>query len=154
MIEGPQDTCMTPSRRPLVPFLLACCCLASGCDKKSGATYTENVVGAMREGKAMDVRGDMQSISLAVTQWIANDGDLTTAPDFASLVTQLEPTWLRVVPRTDPWGTGYKWLTDGSSWKLRSFGRDGVGGNADDIVMQDGQMIQLPKSFTPIGADK
>lgn len=145
---------MTSRRRRLVPLLLASCCLATGCGRKKGPTYTDNVVGAMREGKAMDARGDMQSIALAVTQWVANDGDLSTAPDFAALVTQIEPTWLRVVPRTDPWGTGYTWLTDGSSWTLRSFGRDTVGGSADDIVMQDGQVIQMPKSFSPVGADK
>ena len=150
---------MHSSRRRLIPFQLAPLALVllaaftGGCGKKKGDTYGDKMVGALREAKAMDARGDMQSISLAVTSWIANDGSLADAPDFDALIAHIEPTWVRVAPRIDPWGKPYEWSTDGTSWKLQTPGRDGKRGTDDDMVMSDGQITQIPKSFTPVGAN-
>lgn len=128
--------------------VLAAC---AGCkSKKAEPTYGDRMVGAIRESKAMDARGDMQAIALSVTQWVANDGSIGDVTDMDALVATLQPTWLRVVPAVDPWGTAYKWRSDGTSWELRSFGKDLKGGNEDDVVMRDGQVVQLPKSFSPV----
>jgi hypothetical protein len=139
--------------RRLSPWLpLALLALAAtGCkSKKQDLTYGDRMVGAIRESKAMDARGDMQAVAIAVTQWGANDGNLADAQDLDGLVAALQPTWLRLVPTTDPWGGRYRWRTDGTSWELRSDGKDGKAGNEDDVVMRDGQVMQLPKGFSPM----
>lgn len=138
-------------RRSLLLVLAASALALAACEKEDQPTYADNVVGAMREAKASDARGDMQSIAIAITQWLSNDGNLADTPDFPALVAALEPSWLRVVPRTDPWGASYAFRTDGASWELRTHGRDGIAGNADDMVMVDGQVTQMPKSFSPVG---
>jgi hypothetical protein len=148
---------MPPSRSPVrllrlgLPILLACA--LPGCSKKKGPTYSDRVVGAMREGHAMDARGDMQAIANALTSFVASDGNLPEAQDMPGLVSALEPTWLRVVPRTDPWGTEYKYAADESGWSLRSAGKDVKFGDDDDLVMQNGQITQLPKSYAPMAPD-
>ena len=122
----------------------------TACKKKSEPTYGDKMVGAMREASAADARGDMQAMALAVTQWVSNDGNLGDATDYDTLIGVLQPAWIRVAPRLDPWSTPYIWKTDGSSWELRSAGRDKTAGNQDDVVMVDGQVTQMPKSFQPM----
>lgn len=160
ILASPRTNLMRPSSRRFLPvpvsgsvIVLACLlgAAATSCKKKDTPTYTDNMVGALRESKAMDARGDMQSLAIAITQWQSNDGSLADTPDFPALVSALQPTWLRMVPQTDPWGAPYAFRNDGSSWELRSLGVDGIAGNADDIVMEDGQVTQLPKTFNPLG---
>ena len=143
---------MRRSLGPLASALLALIALATaGCKGKPKPTYTDAMVGALREGKATQARGDMQTIAIGITQFVSNDGNLTDVGDMDSLVAALQPTWVRVVRRTDPWDRSYNFSSTGDSWMLSTAGVDGTPGNADDLIMRDGQIVQMPKSFNPTG---
>ena len=47
---------------------------------------------------------------------------------------------IRVVPRTDPFGTEMNYHNDGAHWTLSSAGPDLKWGTPDDIVIEDGQL--------------
>ncbi len=131
------------------PGLLALA--AFGCKGKEEPTYGDAMVRGLREAKASQARGDLQTISIAITQYVSNDGNLADVRDMDALVAALQPTWLRVVPRMDPWDRSYIFQADGDSWTLLTSGVDGTPGNADDMVMRDGQLTQMPRAFTPMG---
>lgn len=46
---------------------------------------------------------------------------------------------IRIVPRTDPFGTEMKYHSDGTHWTLSSAGPDLQWGTPDDILIEDGQ---------------
>jgi len=47
---------------------------------------------------------------------------------------------IRVVPRTDPFGTEMNYHNDGTHWTLSSAGPDMKWGTQDDIIIEDGQL--------------
>ena len=130
--------------RPLAPLVLAL--LAAGCGE-SGQEYAANVGEAIDRGKAMSVRGDMQKIAAAITSYVTQEADLPALSDVHGLAEVLEPSYARRVPRQDPWGTEYRFDSSGSGYRIHSAGQDRQWDSDDDIVMEDGQMTQLPKGF-------
>lgn len=119
---------------------------ASGCGK-SGQEYAANVGETIDRGKAMSVRGDMQKVAAAVTSYVTQQADLPPLSDIHALAGVLEPSYARRVPREDPWGTEYRFESSGSGYRMHSAGQDRAWDSDDDIVMEDGQMTQLPKGF-------
>ena len=136
------------SSRVALALLLASGFGASGCTKKSEPTYAENLVDAMRRGDAMQARGHMETIAIAVTSYVTQNGNIPEAGNIDDLALKLEPAFTRVCPRNDPWGHPYLWSATSSSWSLKCAGRDGIMDNDDDLVMEDGQLTKLPKGFT------
>lgn len=130
--------------RPLAP--LALLLLAAGCGK-SGQEYAANVGETIDRGRAMSVRGDMQKIAAAITSYVTQEADLPELSDVHALAEVLEPAYARRVPREDPWGTEYRFESDGSGYRMQSAGQDRSWDSDDDLVMEDGQMTQLPKGF-------
>jgi hypothetical protein len=109
------------------------------------------MVDAMRKGKAHGARGDMQTIAVAVTNFVTQTGNLPEAADIDELAAALQPTYVRRCPRQDPWGNPYLWSSDGSSWTVRCTGMDGAGGTNDDLEMVDGQVTKLPAGMQRLG---
>ena len=138
--------------RILSPRSVACAVVAAlflvGCGKKKDEpTYGDGLARAVREGKAMQARSDLQTISLAVTSFLTNEGNLPEATDMAELAGKLEPAYTRRLPRTDPWGTEYTYSQDGSSYTLMAAGKDMAFGTEDDMVLVNGQITKMPKSY-------
>lgn len=139
---------MVPRFRP-VPTLALLALVATACGKKKDEpTYGEAAARAIREGHAMQARGDMAAIANALTNYVSSGSDLPEASTMDELASYLEPTHLRRVPVHDPWGSAYHYATDGSSYTLRSAGKDLRMGTDDDIVMTDGQITKMPKGYT------
>ena len=130
--------------RHLAPLVLAL--LAVGCGK-SGQEYAGNLGETIDRGKAMSVRGDMQKVAAAITSYVTQQAELPPLSDVHGLAEVLEPSHVRRVPRDDPWGTEYRFESSGSGYLMHSAGQDRSWDTDDDIVMEDGQMTQLPKGF-------
>lgn len=137
-------------RRLLVPLVVASLA-AAACKEKQETPYADRVVAAMRDSRAMGARGDMQAIANALTNYAASEGNLPEAQDMDGLVAALQPTWIHVVPNVDPWGTQYRYAAGEGGWTLRAAGRNLAFGDDDDVVMENGQVTQMPKTFTPLG---
>lgn len=142
---------MTARRIPvsrLAPFLslgLGLLLLA-GCGE-SGQEYANNTLNALERGKANGARGDMQVLSAAITGYVTQNGDLPQASDIHELADMLEPTYQRVVKRTDPWGTDYDISIDDMDYTIRSAGTDGEWDTEDDLIVEDGQVTKMPAGF-------
>jgi hypothetical protein len=54
---------------------------------------------------------------------------------------------VRRAPTVDPWGTAYTYQTDGNGFTLRSAGHDRQFHTDDDVVVEDGQVTQLPEGY-------
>jgi hypothetical protein len=124
--------------------------VASACKKDDKPTYGERIVDAYDRGKANGARGDLQTIAIAITSYVTNEGSLPEADDIDGLAAQLEPDQVRRCPRKDPWGTPYYYERDGESYTLASAGHDKTWDTDDDLELSDGQMTKLPKGFTQL----
>lgn len=78
---------------------------------------------------------------------------------YVNALTDLQPTYMQIVPPNDAWGTPWQYTPAGNqrSYQLSSLGKDGAAGPAapalwfnkpfePDIVMDTGQFTQMPKS--------
>ena len=138
-------------RRLLVVPLVVACLAPASCKKKQETPYADRVVAAMRDSRAMGARGQMQTLANALTNYVASEGNLPDARDMDGLVAALQPTWIHVAPNIDPWGTQFRYSAGEGGWTLRSAGRNLAFGDDDDLVMENGQITQVPKAFTPLG---
>ena len=86
---------------------------------------------------------------------------------FDALPPLLEPVYVRKLPRVDPWGTPYEYVSDGKSYRIVSAGADSRFESASrhldpkeaeprpmdnldaDIIFQDGNFRQFPRSAMP-----
>lgn len=138
-----------PERRTsgalVVASLAAGIVLLGGCSGGGDEpNYGDHVASAYDRGKASGARGDLQTISRAVMDYTTHEGDLPTATGVQGLASLLEPRYVRRLPRRDPWGTRYDYEVDGGSFTVRSAGHDQEFGTEDDLVLTDGQVVQLP----------
>ena len=104
----------------------------------AGGSYVETLGKTYHGGFADRVRGDMQAIATALAARMVDAGSFSTAADISGLAADLEPHYIRSLPRTDAWGNPFHYRSDGSGFTLTSSGKNGTLGDSDDIVMTDG----------------
>ena len=137
----------TPAFRPATLALLGLCVIAlAGCGE-SGQEYANSTLNALERGKANGARGDMQVLSAAITSYVTQEGNLPQASDIHELADLLEPTFQRVVKRSDPWGTDYDISIDDTDYTIRSAGTDQQWDTEDDLIVEDGQVTKMPAGF-------
>ena len=131
-----------------VAALVVALALAGGCEKKEkGPNYGDNLVTAMDKGKVMGARGDLQTLAIAITNYILAEGNPPSARDIDELAGQLQPSHVRRAPKVDPWGTPYDYQGTGDGYTLRSAGHDQQFFTTDDVIMEDGAITQLPEGY-------
>jgi hypothetical protein len=73
-------------------------------------------------------RGDLLTISTALTNYAGDDQQalpcLMDGP-ISRIAPLLEPTYIRKMPTHDGWHRPIRFQSDGTSWEIRSLGRDG-----------------------------
>jgi hypothetical protein len=94
--------------------------------------------------------GALQTLAVAITQYVSAEGSLPEAEDVDQLAALLAPTFVRRAPRVDPWGTAYAYQTDGQSYWITSAGHDRELDTADDVEVEDGQVTKLPEGYERI----
>ena len=107
---------------------------------ESDGSYVENLGKAYHGGFAEGTRGDLRAIAAALALRVTDAGDYPMASDMEELAGLLEPHYIRTCPRTDTWGRGLHYQSDGSGYTLRSAGKNGVVGDDDDLVVTDAGM--------------
>ena len=101
---------------------------------------------------------DIRTIATAVESYSIDNNFYTIQPSRASvarIARYFEPTYIKVVPRVDPWGTEYDYRSDhgGTLYQIRSLGSDrsesGSSGPttsfADDIILERGSFVAWPE---------
>ena len=99
--------------------------------------YVQTLGRTLRGGFADRTRGDMQAIAVALTQRLADSGDYPGGTDMERLAAELEPAYIRTMPRTDAWGRPFLYQPTGGGYTLTSYGPDGGPDGGDDLVMTE-----------------
>jgi hypothetical protein len=145
---------MTHRSRGTAPLAVGLLVLSLGaaCSKKDDEqpNYGDRIVTAYDRGKVSGARGDLQTLAVAITQYVSAEGSLPEAEDVDQLAALLAPTFVRRAPRVDPWGTAYAYQTDGQSYWITSAGHDRELDTADDVEVEDGQVTKLPEGYERI----
>lgn len=123
-----------------------------------------NLLNAIQRARQKRTMADMRSVS---TAWEARATDFNAygsagvswpnAVDPVSLLApNLEPTYLKKLPRMDGWGTEFRIGATRQSYSIRSYGADKVPGEDNtselvvtndfdcDIIIADGSFVQYP----------
>ena len=120
-----------------------------------------NLLAALQRGKQRRSMGDMRTAGTAVEAYAIDHNQhvvLATEGPLATVRTELEPNYVRVVPQRDGWSSDYRYVSDGNGFTITSWGKDraaGGGGSvgpngqttnyANDIVFSDGTFVQFPE---------
>jgi type II secretion system protein G len=121
-----------------------------------------NLLTAMQRSKQKRTMADMRSIATAWEARATDTNSYTAAgvtfidPTAAitGLAGSLEPTYIKTVPKTDAWGTGYQVGSSATQYSIESLGKDGsdeadTAGSTNkfnnDIIFADGTFVKYPE---------
>ncbi len=123
-----------------------------------------NLLNAIDRSKQKRTMADMRSVGTAVEEYAIDNNfypiQTTQGPvsGIAGTPVNLEPTYIKVVPRQDGWNhdINYGSADAGTGYTVRSYGKDGAKGSElagptqqfeCDIIFQQGQFITYPQGM-------
>ncbi len=114
------------------------------------------LISAIDRGRQSSTLADMRTIGSGLERYAVDHLRYPAGADLEALRSALEPEYVKQLPANDGWGHPFAFEVDdlGSSYTLRSPGKDGVVQETDpvektrdfsaDIVMVDGVFVQRP----------
>ena len=97
---------------------------------------------AVRKEKALRTTAELRSIATALEAFKRERGHYVAAANSTELIDLLAPRYLPMVIRIDAWSNNLEYKGTTSSYRLASSGPDGKPATDDDIVIENGQLIQ------------
>lgn len=102
---------------------------------KNNWANLDSVISAVNEMKRAQTQIELVAISKALESFRKERGTYVVSDSHAVLIDYLNPRYLPVVVRVDPWSQPYKYEGAYNRFTLRSLGADGKENTADDIVL-------------------
>jgi hypothetical protein len=102
---------------------------------KSDWVNVEALADSLDTEKREQARGELEWIAEALEKLRKDTGFYVVSDSHAVAMDHLSPKYLPRVIRFDPWQHPYTYQGERAQFKLRSFGRDGKDGTADDIEL-------------------
>jgi len=93
------------------------------------------LVAALNSEKTSRATAELDSVATALESFRRDHGAFLESKSEATLIDHLNPTYLRLVIRFDPWHQPYQYEGTRTSYVLRSLGPDGKPDTPDDIVL-------------------
>ena len=106
---------------------------------------------------------DLRTLATCVEAYATDRNEYPKVATLDELQPVLQPTYVRTMPKVDPWGTPYSYVSDGQSYRFASAGADKrfdwsakhldksagvemryVESDDADIIFQDGNFVQAP----------
>lgn len=121
---------------------------------------------AMDRSRQGSTVADLRVIGDAMERYAVENQTYPVVDEFAALRPELEPDYLKKLPKADGWDHPFDLAVDkkGLSYTLRSFGKDGEPQSAEltevshdfaaDIVLVDGVFVQRPAGKQSAGGEK
>ena len=124
-----------------------------------------NLLSAIERGKQKRSLADVRTISAVCEQYFIDNGNYPGPTEgwvpVETIAEQLEPVYIRVLPREDGWASPILFWSDGSSYRIVSNGKDGemdrdwsqpfetqeTADPGQDIVFGDGQFLTRPEGM-------
>jgi len=101
----------------------------------------ELVTTAVRAEKIRRTIADLQEVAAAVEAFRKERGFYPAVADFAALVDQLAPTYLKRVIREDWWHRPFRYGLTRAGYRLESLGPDGKPNTGDEIILENGEIV-------------
>jgi hypothetical protein len=98
-----------------------------------GWVSLEPLLAAVNDLKRKQARAEMESIAKALEQFRKDRGVYVVSDQQAVVIDHLNPRYLSLIIRVDPWHQPYKYQGEQEHFTLRSAGPDGKENTADDI---------------------
>jgi len=108
---------------------------------RTGDRRWENVdllIKALNAEKSARARAELESIAVALESFRRERGFYVEATTEAALVDHLNPRYLGLVVRVDPWHQPYLYEGTRDAFTLRSAGPDGKANTPDDVTLSNG----------------
>ena len=115
----------------------------------SGEQAAHDVLHALDQGKVIGTRGTLDNIGKALTSYSMDHGGYPQGTSIQEATAALVPAFLPSPVTVDAWGNTLVYQSDTRSFTLTSPGADGRVGTADDMVMTDGRITQMPSPTAP-----
>jgi general secretion pathway protein G len=127
------------------------------------AIAVPNLINATHRGRQKRTMADMRTIATcAEAYWVDNEvypGPTEGLVAIETIAAELEPVYVRELPRTDGWAHPYLYWSDGEHYRIISLGQDGepvrewlgeietetITDFNDDIVYEDGFFVVYPE---------
>ena len=112
-----------------------------------------NLLNAIDRGKQKRSMADMRSIGTAVESYAVDNNVYPTASDAATLVTVVQPLYIKTMPTADGWSNLFQVASITSQYTIYSRGKDGTGSTCtagttstfnDEICFDNGQFLRYP----------
>jgi hypothetical protein len=97
---------------------------------------------AINKEKSLRTAADMRAIATALESFRRERGFYVVAESSAALIDNLAPRHLGSVIRLDAWSSEFDYKGTPSNYSLTSAGADKRFGTADDIVIENGQLVK------------
>lgn len=93
------------------------------------------LISSLDDIKGRQARTELAATAKALQSFRKDRGSFVVSDSHTVLIDYLNPRYLSVVVRVDPWSQPYKYLGAADHFTLRSDGADGKENTADDIVL-------------------
>jgi hypothetical protein len=97
---------------------------------------------AVQKEKALRTTADLRTIATALEAFKRERGYYVIADNNSALIDNLAPRYLPGVIRLDAWSHEFQYKGSESRYRLASLGADGKPDSGDEIIFENGQMIQ------------
>lgn len=116
----------------LILFIIIICSLSCG-NQKPEKAYQEHVIGALQKNFELKTISDLQTLKIAIEQYIDKEGHYPKASNIYELVQELRPKYLSDVIHFDAWNEELIVLSSSSHITIISKGKDKQLNTHDDI---------------------
>lgn len=94
----------------------------------------DEIVMAVNESRRRTTQELLQKIAAGIAVFRQRTGAAPVASDITGLTNILHPDYMKELIRADAWGRPIRYEVTGTTFRLISYGADGIRGTADDIL--------------------
>lgn len=118
-------------------FILVMTIICSSCgNQKPEKAYQEHVIGALQKNYELKTMSDLQTLKIAIEQYIDKEGHYPEANNIYELVQKLRPKYLSDIIHFDAWNEALIVLSSSSHITIISKGKDKQLNTRDDIKIE------------------
>ena len=96
----------------------------------------DEIIASVNESRRRSTMESLQKLSTGIASFRQKNGTSPAASDIVDLTNILHPTYMTDLVRTDAWNRPIRYESSGNTFRLLSYGPDGIRGTADDVALQ------------------
>lgn len=97
---------------------------------------------AINHEKILRTTADLRKLAAALDEFRKDRGSYVEAKTGSALLDNLSPRYLPSLIRLDAWNREFLYNGSASAYRLSSAGADGKAGTSDDIVIENGKLVE------------